>query len=340
MRADTRRVVFEARPLETRAGIHRDLIVVGASAGGGRALLQLASGLPEEFPPVLVVQHIGHHVSMLPELLNQFGAARVLHPASGHRLSHGTILIAPTDHHMLVTDGEIRLTTGPKENAARPAIDPLFRSAAIAYGPRAIGVILSGQLDDGTSGLQAIKEAGGLAVVQDPDDAVDSSMPASALKFVDVDRVARGEDLAQVLQQLVREPIVRHADARPSTRLEHEISTGDRDAMRKLDQIGTRSELACPECGGVLWQIDDARPQRFRCHTGHAYSINALDHCQASHADGALWAALRAMQERHRLLSMMLELHDRDDPEVAVWRREEVRVMKRIEALRVLAEDC
>ena len=324
--------------MDTQSGIHRDVVVVGASAGSLRVLMQLAAALPGDFPPVLVVQHIGHHVSVLPELLGRVGSNKVLHPRSGHRIERGTILVAPPDHHMLVVDDEIRLTTGPKENFARPAIDPLFRSAAIAYGPRVIGVVLSGRLDDGTAGLQAIKAAGGLAVVQDPDDAGEASMPASAMRFVDVDRVAKGEDLARVLQELVREPVTTHTGVSMTSRQEQVLGTDGRDAMQALDGIGSRSELSCPECGGVLWAIHDTRPRRFRCHTGHAYSISTLDHCQASHADEALWAALRAMHERHRLLLMMLELHDSDDPNVEVWKAEERRVRQRIETLRELTE--
>lgn len=326
--------------MDTHSGIHRDLIVVGASAGGLRVLMRLVAALAGDFPPVLVVQHIGHHVSVLPELMGRVGRNKVLHPQSGHRIESGTILVAPPDHHMLVTpDGEIELTTGPKENFARPAIDPLFRSAAIAYGPRVIGVVLSGRLDDGTAGLQAIKAAGGIAVVQDPDDAEEPSMPASAMRFVDVDRVAKSEDLARVLQELIREPITTHAEVSMATRHEQALSTDGRDAMRMLDEIGSRSELSCPECGGVLWEIDGSRPKRFRCHTGHAYSITALDQSQASHADEALWSALRAMHERHRLLHMMLELHDTDDPNVEVWKAEERRVRQRIETLRELTEN-
>ena len=325
-------------PLNPDADIHRDLIVIGASAGGLRVLLQLAGELPDGFPPILVVQHIGHHVSVLPELLNRVSPNKAFHPQNGQPIASGTILIAPPDHHMLIVDDEIQLTTGPKENFARPAIDPLFRSAAIAYGPRAIGVILSGRLDDGTAGLQAIKAAGGLAVVQAPDDAEERGMPGSALQYVDVDRVVRGEDLARVLQELIREPIVAHTEVPAVVRCEHALATDRDNAMTTLDQIGSRTELVCPECGGVLWQINDAMPRRFRCHTGHAYSIAALDHCQAGHADEAVWAALRAMHERHRMLLMMLEMHAADDPGVEVWQAEERRVRARIEALRELAD--
>ena len=321
------------------APIHRDLIVIGASAGALRVLLQLAAELPEGFPPVLVVQHIGRQLSVLPELMGNAGPHRAFHPVSGQKITNGTFLIAPPDHHMLVSDGEIVLTMGPKENFARPAIDPLFRSAAVAYGPRAIGVVLSGRLDDGTAGLQAIKAAGGLTVVQAPDDAKEPSMPASALASVEVDRVTTGAMLAEVLQELVRQPITGRDDVPHAIRTEHGLTLDREHAMEKLDEIGTRTNLVCPECGGVLWQIDDSSPRRFRCHTGHAYSMTALDKRQADQADGALWTALRTLHERHRVLMMMLELHAPDDPGVDTWRIEEERVRHRIDVLRELADN-
>lgn len=325
--------------LNAPTDIHRDLIVIGASAGALRVLLQLAAELPEGFPPLLVVQHIGRQLSVLPELMGNAGPNRAFHPVSGQRITNGTFLIAPPDHHMLVSDGEIVLTMGPKENFARPAIDPLFRSAAVAYGPRAIGVVLSGRLDDGTAGLQAIKDAGGLVVVQAPDDAKEPSMPASALASVDVDRVTTGAMLAEVLQELVRQPITGQEDVPYAIRTEHGLTLDREHAMEKLDEIGTRSNLVCPECGGVLWQIDDSSPRRFRCHTGHAYSMTALDRRQAEQADGALWTALRALHERHRVLLMMLELHAPDDPGVDTWRIEEERVRHRIDVIRELADN-
>ena len=301
-------------------------------------MLQLVAALPSDFPPILVVQHIGHHVSILPELLNRVSPNRAIHPQSGHRIRPGAVLIAPSDHHMLVADGEVQLTTGPKENFARPAIDPLFRSAAISYGARAVGVILSGRLDDGTAGLHAIKAAGGLALVQDPDDAEECSMPSSAIRYVAVDRVVRGEDLARTLQELVRVPIETHEELPTIIRCEHSLGLDREHAMETLNQIGTRTELVCPECGGVLWEIRDAKPKRFRCHTGHAYSMLSLDNCQAGHADEAIWTALRAMHERHRVLEMMLEMHAPDDPAVEIWKTEKKRVRERIETLRRLAD--
>ena len=189
-----------------RPGVRRDLVVIGASAGAVQVLLDLAAQLPADFAAaVLVVLHVGSHRSMLPDLMRNPGAIRARHAADGDLLQTGTLAIAPPDLHMLVDDGRIRLRRGPKENHARPAIDPLFRSAALAHGARVIGVLLSGRLADGTAGLQAIKQYGGLAVVQDPADAEQPDMPRSALAQVDVDCCVPAAQLADTLLRLVDE---------------------------------------------------------------------------------------------------------------------------------------
>ena len=186
----------------------RDLVVIGASAGAVPVLLELASQLPAGFPAaVLVVLHVGAHHSVLPELLKGCGALRARHAVDGQALEPGTIEIAPPDLHLLIDGSRIRLQYGPKENHARPAIDPLFRSAAQAHGPQVIGVLLSGRLDDGTAGLGAIKQCGGLAVVQDPDDAEHPEMPRNALAQVDVDCCVPASELAPTLLRLVARPL-------------------------------------------------------------------------------------------------------------------------------------
>jgi len=282
----------------------RDIVAIGASAGGVRVLLQLAAALPTPLPAaLLVVLHVGTHRSLLPELMGARGDNPVLHPADGQPVQPGTIYVAPPDHHMLVASGAIRLQRGPKENHARPAIDPLFRSVALEYGPRAIGVVLSGRLDDGTAGLQAIRQCGGLAVVQDPDDAEQPDMPASALAHVAVDHCVPASRLADTLMALVEQPVIAVAPAVPaSLASEQAISIGADDPMQHLNAIGTRSRFACPDCNGVLWELNGSRPKRYRCHTGHGFTLRGLAHTQAESTDEALWSALRALQEREALL--------------------------------------
>lgn len=179
-------------------------IVVGASAGGVSALVDLAATLPADLPAVVgVVLHVGSQHSILPELLSAHGPLRAVHPRHGERLVPGRIFVAPPDHHMLFTPDGVQLTRGPRENHSRPAIDPLFRSAALHWRDRAIGVVLTGDLDDGTAGLAAIKDCGGTAIVQDPATAFEPSMPASALAHVAVDGCLPLAAIGPALAQLV-----------------------------------------------------------------------------------------------------------------------------------------
>lgn len=284
------------------------LVVIGASAGGVRALQVLAAGLPRDFAaPILVVLHIGSHRSILPELLMRKGPLTAVHATDGQAISAGCIHVAPPDHHMLVQDGVLRLTRGPKENHTRPAIDPLFRTAAVSWGSRAIGVLLTGHLDDGTAGLQAIKSCGGTAVVQEPEDAETPSMPLSALRFVDVDHRVPLAAMAELLCALALPTAT--APVTPPAEIFHEsqLTLGKGDFMETINTIARPSTFVCPECQGSLWQVTDAKPPRFRCHTGHGYTLRALQHAQAVGTDDALWGALRALQEKEMLLKTLAE---------------------------------
>jgi two-component system, chemotaxis family, protein-glutamate methylesterase/glutaminase len=302
--------------------LRRDIVVIGASAGGVQVLLDLAAHLPAQFPaPILVVLHVGAHRSVLPELMNARDGNRALHPADGAALQPGMIYVAPPDQHMLVDEDRIRLYHGPKENHARPAIDPLFRTAALAYGPRVIGVVLSGRLDDGTAGLQAIKQCGGLAVIQDPVDAEHPDMPASALAHVSIDRCVAASQLTPTLVALVGTPVVpgMHAGAPEDPTREHllreqAVSTGAGDPMEHLNAIGDQSRFSCPECAGVLWEIHGSRPPRYRCHTGHAFTLRSLAYTQDQRTDDALWSAMRALQEREALQRTLLDAGDAGGP--------------------------
>lgn len=293
-----------------RAAAVRDVVVIGASAGGFSVLLDLVARLPAEFPAsVLIVLHVGAHPSVLPELLNRRSSLPVMHARSGEPLQPGRIYVAPPDHHMLVEEGAIRLTRGAKEHHARPAIDPLFRSVAIDCGARVVGVVLSGRLDDGTAGLQAIQQCGGLVIVQDPADAEQPSMPASACAHVAVDHCVPRARLAETLIAVAGQPVsAAHAvPAIPDPIVcEQRVSTGTGDdPMEDLNAIGKLSTFGCPDCNGVLWEITGSTPRRYRCHTGHGFSLRSLEHTQAINTDKALWSAVRALQEREELLRTM-----------------------------------
>jgi two-component system chemotaxis response regulator CheB len=283
--------------------VHRDLVVMGGSVGGVPAMLEIAAGLPADFPAaILAVLHIGPNRSQMPELLSRSGPLPSRHPVDGERPERGVIHIAPPDRHMVLERGRIRLLHGPKEHHTRPAIDPLFRSAAAEFGERAIGMVLSGGMDDGTAGLQAIKSCGGLAVVQHPSSAIEPSMPMSAITYAPVDYVRPLRELPALLVELAGSRAV--AQAIPPDRLLHELANfnGARQPMDHLDAIGTRSRFTCPECQGVLWEIDGELPVRYRCHTGHAFSLRSLDGVQRKTTEDAIWAAIRALQERESLL--------------------------------------
>jgi len=295
---------------ESSMAEHSPLVVIGASLGGLSALRTIFSSLPSDFPtPIMVVMHVGSRESMLPAILSSSSKLPVRHAENGAPLEAGTILIAPSNQHMLVERNRARLTHGPKENHARPAIDPLFRSAAIAHGSRVIGVILTGNLDDGVVGLQAIKDYGGIAIVQDPDDAEAACMPQSALQYVSVDYCLPLVDIAATLAKLA---VQSRSQAMPGKDGEKVIMenrfASDQEpvpTMADLDRIGTRSTQTCPECGGTLWEIKDASPVRYRCHTGHSLTGNSLLQVQNRLSEDAMWSAVRALHEKHSLLKRL-----------------------------------
>jgi two-component system chemotaxis response regulator CheB len=286
-----------------------NLVVIGASAGGVEALTTILSRLSPDLPAcVLIVMHIGEHHSILPTILARHCALPVRHAQQHEPLLPGEVLVAPPDEHLLVERHNdrlrVHLTRGPKENHSRPAIDTLFRSAAVACGQQTIGVILTGYLDDGTVGLQAIKACGGVAIVQDPDDAVVADMPRNALESVDVDTCATLPMLAQEIEARSRAmATVIPSPQRPVPAwisIENDFARGAGD-MKALKQIATPSPYSCPECGGALFQLNLAHPCRFRCHTGHSYTLLKLMEQQDETIEAALSEALRAFQEKENL---------------------------------------
>lgn len=284
------------------------VIVIGASVGGVSAYQRLAASLQPKFPcPIFIVQHIGAHHSRLAEILRSKGPNDAVVATDGTVAVPGTIYVAPSDHHMLLDAGRIRLSRGAKENHARPAIDPLFRTAALEYGSRVIGVVLTGLLDDGAAGLRAIKDCGGTTVVQAPDDALEASMPLSAMAKTAVDHVTTVSKLAGLLGDLVASPMEDVMFTPPlSLEMEQAASVGH-NAVQMLQAIGKPSTFSCPDCGGVMFELNEQGPARFRCHTGHAMGLLSLIASQAEVADEALWTALRAMQEKEAGLRRLAE---------------------------------
>jgi len=276
------------------------IVVIGTSAGGLDALRTLVADLPADFPaPIAIVLHTSpESPGVLADILARVGRLPAVNVTAVERLHPGTIYVAAPDYHLIIEPGRIRATKGPKENRFRPAIDPLFRSAAQVYGPGAIGVILTGNLDDGTAGLWTIKQLGGTAIVQDPADALCPSMPESALRQVRVDSCVPLADIAPLLVTAVAETSERGDFAVPDeTRTEVDIAKERHPMEAGLHEIAAPSPYACPECHGVLLQLKGEGPTRFRCHTGHAYSIESLMAEVDEKIDEALWNAIRALEE-------------------------------------------
>ncbi len=279
---------------------HRDLLLIGTSAGGFGALRLLARELPGDLPAaVLVVIHLSPQFnSGLDEILSREGGLKASFAVDGERLEYGHIYIAPPQRHLLV-DGEfVRLGVGPRENNSRPSVDPLFRSAALCCGPRAIGVILTGTMGDGATGLQALKQCGGIAVVQDPTDAAYPEMPVSAMRKIRPDHVETLAGLPALIQRLVRQPLGKPGPISDTIKYEVEIARRGHSSNSIMDHIGRRSVLACPDCNGVMWEIDEGEMVRYRCHVGHAYTAELLSLALDDNLQHALASALRALDER------------------------------------------
>jgi two-component system chemotaxis response regulator CheB len=295
----------------------RPIVVVGTSIGGLRALKHLAARLPANFPTaILVVMQTCAQESVLPRALSPYCGLSVRYAIDGEEIQSGRILIGPPDYHLMVDSGCVRLWHGPKENLSRPAADPLFRSAALAYGSKVIGVVLTGNLDDGTIGLQAIKACGGVTIVQDPAEAEAPGMPLSAIEHVDVDYCLPLDRIVDVLGELVEEPVGSDDEAPPpaSAQAENRFSSTAGAGVEEPQKTGELSPFTCPECHGSLWEIAGPRPLRFQCHIGHRYTARALALAQNQLAEEATWAAIRALDEKEALLTRLASMEAESNP--------------------------
>jgi two-component system chemotaxis response regulator CheB len=317
----------------------QNVVVIGASTGGLEGLQALVAELPADFPaPVFVVWHVRRdYPSQLAQILASSTSLAVKEAQDGEPIRPGHIYVARPDYHLLVDPEQVRVTRGPTENGMRPSIDVLFRSAAVSQGGRVVSVILSGTLDDGVSGAFAVKERGGVTIVQDPVDALYEDLPlkvmeALKLDFVldEVDYVLSIEQMGAVLRTLVAEDSVdetlvdepsvdeeKGADMLPRLKLEVGIAREDHALERGVLDLGTPSLFTCPECHGTLLQFQEGQRTRFRCHTGHAFSTSALLAEITQHVEEGLWSAVRAMEESHMLLQYLGEHLQGGQPEAA-----------------------
>ena len=279
------------------------IVVIGASEGGVDAIRSLSNALPAKFPAaVFVVLHIGAHKSQLPALLNLSGHMPASHATDGEPIHPGRIYVAPPDHHLVIEQDHMRLTRGPRENWARPAIDPLFRSAAHTYGAEAIGVVLTGGLNDGTAGLFEIKRCGGTTIVQEPDDAANPSMPLSALQHVEVDHRTTLSGLPKLLISLVgKQARAGWKDGAPGP---HKTRSKEMTADYKLDDPVA---VTCPDCGGALRRTELGTLTQFRCHIGHVYTAEVMVAAQFAALEWSIEAAMRSLSERGDLCRQMAD---------------------------------
>jgi two-component system chemotaxis response regulator CheB len=280
-----------------------DLVVIGASAGGVEALREIARQLPQGFPAaVLAVVHFpSDGTSMLPLILARRGPLPAVHAEDGAEIRPGTIYVAPPDRHLLVEEGRLRLSRGPRENGHRPAVDPLFRSAALAYGPRVVAVVLSGNLDDGAAGLAAVRRHGGATVAQDPADALYPGMPRAAVEAGVAEHVVPLAGLPALLVELANtRPGEGHPVDDTLDRYENAV-TGMRQLPVLGEPPGEPAGLVCPECKGSLFEIRDGGVVRYRCRVGHSFGSETLLEKQTEQVEEALWTALQVLNERASL---------------------------------------
>ena len=285
-----------------------DIIAIGGSTGSIQALKKLLSQLPRDLPAaIFVVVHVGASgKNLLASILDSGAELAVQTAADGEPIQQGHVYVAPADHHLLVIEDAVVLGRGPRENLTRPAIDPLFRSVAMSYGPRAIAVVLTGGLDDGAAGMADVKRCGGITVVQNPADAEMAEMPLNALRATDVDYREPLAGLAHLLQRLVAEPAGPAQEVPFDLRLEVEIARGRPSTDAQIMQIAQPTTLSCPACGGVLSQLKQG-PLRFRCQVGHSYSAETLSSRKEDSVDEAMRVALRIVDERAVLAEKMAQ---------------------------------
>jgi two-component system chemotaxis response regulator CheB len=293
----------------------RDIIVIGASAGCVEALAQLARKLPADFPaPIFIVCHIPCDApSALPAILSRAGPLRATHARDGEAFDPNHIYVAPPDHHLVLKRETMRVERGPREHGFRPAIDPLFRSAARVFDSRVIGVVLTGAHYDGVAGLLAVRAAGGVAVIQDPKDAFLPALPKKASAVAGADHIVSAAELAGLLVNLVHQTPPKKGARGMTDPIDGlpEVQAQDAEAQRRGERRGAVSVFTCPECGGSLWQVDQQELVRFRCHVGHVYDGEALLAEQADTLEAALWTALRTFKDRG-VLSRQLADRERE----------------------------
>jgi two-component system chemotaxis response regulator CheB len=324
---------------------NRDIVVIGGSAGGIDALIRFLPGLPPDLPAaIFVVVHTGpESPGYLAGVFTRAGRLSARYAGDAEKFERGAIYVARPDHHLLLSPGDrVQVVRGPRENGTRPAVDPLFRSAALAYGPRVIGVVLSGGLDDGTAGLRGIKMRGGTTIVQDPADALASSMPSSALRNASIDYCKPAAELAALIVQLTRSeaPEPARLEKKMTSLMEIEVEAAKGKGGQAIIDHADPSLLTCPECHGALLRLRGESPLRYRCHTGHAFTADSLLAAVNEATEEAVWNAVRSIQETSMLMSHLADHWRQSDPEMAAeFVRKAKAAQDRADNIRVVASE-
>ena len=327
-------------------GVFRDIIVIGASAGGLPLLRQLAASIPADFPAaIFVVMHTAPDgPGFLADILATGSKLPTSFPDNGEAIRRGRIYVAPPDHHVMLDPKEIVVVRGPRENRFRPAIDPLFRSAAVNHGSRVIAVILSGMLDDGASGMLSVKQCGGVAVVQNPAEADFPEMILSACAAVEPDYAVSVDAMPALFAKLLQEPVKMNddnMDAAERARIETDLAAMRRHGAAEVQALGTLSHLVCPECNGALWEVNDEHLLRFRCHIGHAFSAQSLAVDQADALERALSIALRTLDDTAALAGRLSGESEKNGrvQSALIFRRRREEAQQNAEVLRKVLAD-
>lgn len=286
----------------------RDTVVVGTSSGGIPALRRLLGALPADLPAaVLVVMHQGRLAGQLDAALRRASSLPLAFVSGDEPIEEGRVYLAPPDRHLIVTGDTVRISAGPREMRTRPAINPLFRTAAAARGGRVVAVQLTGLLDDGVAGLEAVRRCGGVTLVQDPEEADYPEMPQAAVDAGLADHVAPLERLADLLERLVHESAPTAITIPADIAIEARLSAGEPSRPASSERIGEQVPVACPDCGGPLWQTGEGPAMHYRCHVGHSLSARAMLEAQADGIERSLWVAVRSLSERASILRKLAE---------------------------------
>jgi two-component system chemotaxis response regulator CheB len=294
----------------------RNIIVIGASAGGIDAIKKMLAGLDKSIDAaVCIVQHVAEtsNAGAIVAILQKETSLACSVAENGIAIEKGHVYLAPPKHHLLVDGDLLLLTTGAHENKYRPAIDVLFRSAAVNYGHRVIAVILTGMLEDGTSGMSAVKKSGGICIVQNPSDAQFPSMPSSVLHNLAVDYESDLSDIAEIINNILKSPLPPAIPIPNEIQIEADITKRMMSDIDELKRFANRSDFVCPDCGGGLWAVRDDAAHRYRCHTGHVYTEKLLGRLQDEKIEESVWVSIRMLEEKSNLLKVMLHRQNDND---------------------------